>query len=162
MVIARAADVGMKDRRALCGARMDGMPIELVVEDAPISMARVAAASSRATPNGRAKWPGWQHGGAVMRRHFRIGSVDLRLVQAGFDDGDLGVVGHQQPRHAADRGEGSGVGANPIGQPLRPGRLGVGEVSPAPVLRGCSAFRETPRCGIFAPLRIMSFPRLFV
>jgi hypothetical protein len=33
MVIARAADVGMKDRRALCGARMDGMPIELVVED---------------------------------------------------------------------------------------------------------------------------------
>jgi hypothetical protein len=31
--------------------------------------------------------PGWQHGGAVMRRHVGIGSVDVPLVQAGHDDG---------------------------------------------------------------------------
>ena len=50
-----------------------------------------------------------------MRRHLRIGSVDLRLIEAGFDDSDLGVVGYQQTRHATDRREGAGMGANPIG-----------------------------------------------
>ena len=50
----------------------------------------------------RPSWPGRQHGGAVMRRHLGIGSVDLRLVQAGLDDGDLGVVGNDETRHAAD------------------------------------------------------------
>jgi hypothetical protein len=33
MVIVHAADIGMKDRHAFCSARVDGMPIELVVED---------------------------------------------------------------------------------------------------------------------------------
>ena len=27
-----------------------------------------------------------------MRRHLGVGSIDLRLVQAGLDDGDLGVA----------------------------------------------------------------------
>ena len=63
-----------------------------------------------------------------MRRHLRIGSVDLRLVQAGFDDRDLGVVGNEQTRHTANRRKGTGMGADPIRQPLGPGRLGVGEV----------------------------------
>ena len=40
--------------------------------------------------------PGRQDRGAVMRRHLGVGSVDLRLVQAGLDDGDLGVVRHEQ------------------------------------------------------------------
>ena len=30
----------------------------------------------------------------VMRRHFGVGAVDLRLVEAGFDHGDFGVVRH--------------------------------------------------------------------
>ena len=72
--------------------------------------------------------PGRQDGGVVMRRHLGIGAVDLRLVEAGLDDGDLGVVRHQQLRHAADRLEGAGMGADPVAEPLRPGRLGVGEV----------------------------------
>ena len=40
--------------------------------------------------------PGRQDGGVVMRRHLGIGAVDLRLVEAGLDHRDLGVVGHDQ------------------------------------------------------------------
>ena len=69
-----------------------------------------------------------QHGGVVMRRHLRIGPVDLRLVQARLDDRGLGVVRHEQPGHAADRLEGARVGADPVGEPLRPRRLRIGEV----------------------------------
>jgi hypothetical protein len=72
--------------------------------------------------------PGWQHGGAVMRRHLGIGSVDLRLVQTGLDDGDLGLIGNDETRHAADGCKGARVGTNPIAKRLRPGRLDVGEV----------------------------------
>jgi hypothetical protein len=31
----------------------------------------------------------------------------LRFVQAGLDDGDLGVVGDQEPRYAVDRCQGA-------------------------------------------------------
>ena len=72
-----------------------------------------------------------QDGGAVMRRHLGIGPVDRRLVEAGFDHGRLGIVGHDQLRHAADRLESPRVGADPVRQPLRPGRLGIGEVGRA-------------------------------
>jgi hypothetical protein len=75
----------------------------------------------------RPAWPGRQHGGSVVRRHLGIGSVDLRLVQAGLDDGDLGVVGNDETRHAADGGTGARVGADPITERLRPGRLDIGE-----------------------------------
>jgi hypothetical protein len=53
-----------------------------------------------------------------MRRHLGIGSINLRLVEAGLDDGDLGIVRHQQFGHAAERCEGSGMGADPVGQRL--------------------------------------------
>ena len=33
MVVARAADVGVNDRRAVRGALLRGLPIELVIED---------------------------------------------------------------------------------------------------------------------------------
>jgi hypothetical protein len=75
----------------------------------------------------RPAWPGREHGGAVVRRHLGIGSIDLRLVQARLDDGNLGVVGDDEARHAADGGKRAGVGANPIAERLRPGRLDVGE-----------------------------------
>jgi hypothetical protein len=62
-----------------------------------------------------------------VRRHLGIGSVDLRLVQARLDDGDLGVIGNDEARHAADGGKGARVGTDPIPECLRPGRLDVGE-----------------------------------
>ncbi|RXH38650.1 hypothetical protein XH99_00795 [Bradyrhizobium nanningense] len=71
--------------------------------------------------------PRRQDGSAVMRRHLRIGTIDLRVVQARLDDRDLGVVGHQQRRDAADRREGANTGADPVGEPLRPRRPRVGE-----------------------------------
>ncbi|MCP1854424.1 hypothetical protein J2R80_008247 [Bradyrhizobium sp. USDA 4541] len=71
--------------------------------------------------------PGRQNGGAVMRRHVGVAAVDLRVVEAGLDHCDLGIVRHQQRRHAADRLEGADVAADPVGEPLRPGRLRVGE-----------------------------------
>ena len=72
-----------------------------------------------------------QDRGIVMGRHLGVGPIDLRLVEAGLDDGDLGVVRHQQFGHAAERCEGSGMGADPVGQCLGPARLGIGEVGGA-------------------------------
>jgi len=62
-----------------------------------------------------------------MRRHIGVAAVDLRIVEAGLDHRDLGVVRHQQRRHAADRLEGADMAADPVGEPLRPGRLRIGE-----------------------------------
>ena len=56
----------------------------------------------------------------IMRRRLGVGPIDLRLVEAGLDDGDLGVVRHQQLGHAADGGKGPGVGSDPVAKPLRP------------------------------------------
>jgi hypothetical protein len=67
----------------------------------------------------------------AMRRHLGVAAVDLRLVEAGLDHRDLGVVGHQQLRHPADRLECSGMGADPVGQRLGPARLGIGEIGRA-------------------------------
>ena len=76
----------------------------------------------------RAARPCRQDGGVVMRRHLGIGSVDLRLVEARLDDGHLRVVRNNQPGNPADRLECLRMCADPIGQPLRPGRLRIGEV----------------------------------
>src|SRR5262245_49674562 len=62
-----------------------------------------------------------------MRRHLSVRSVDLRLVQAGLDDGDLGIVGNDETRHSADGCKRARVGADPIAERLRPGRLDIGE-----------------------------------
>ena len=62
-----------------------------------------------------------------MSRHLGIRSVDLGIVEAGLDDGGLGVVGHDEFGNAADRLEGAHMGVDPVGQRLRPGRLGEGE-----------------------------------
>src|SRR5215469_16007263 len=66
-----------------------------------------------------------------MRRHLGVGPIDLRLVKAGLDDGNLGVVWDQQFRHPAERRESPGMGADPVGQRLGPARLGVGKVGGA-------------------------------
>ena len=62
-----------------------------------------------------------------MRRHLGVGPIDLRLVEAGLDDGGLGVVRHDEFGDAADRLEGANVGVDPVRQRLRPARLGEGE-----------------------------------
>ena len=55
-----------------------------------------------------------------MRRHFRVGPVDLGIVETGPDHGGLGIVRHQQLRNTADRREGADMGVDPVGQRLRP------------------------------------------
>lgn len=66
-----------------------------------------------------------------MRRHVSVAAVDLRIVEAGLDHRALGVVRHQQRRRAVDRLEGADMAVDPIGEPLRPGRLRVGEARSA-------------------------------
>jgi hypothetical protein len=45
--------------------------------------------------------PGWQDRGIVVGRHLGVGSIDLRLVETGLDDGHLGVIRHQHRRRQA-------------------------------------------------------------
>jgi hypothetical protein len=61
-----------------------------------------------------------------MGRQVKIGPVETRFVPVGAGDADLWVVGHQLRRHAAHAGESADMRADPVGQPLRPARLGVG------------------------------------
>jgi hypothetical protein len=78
--------------------------------------------------------PAWscrQDRGVVMGGHVGVSTIDLRLVETGLDDRDLGIVRHQQLRHAADRLECSGVGSDPVGERLGPARLRIGEVGGA-------------------------------
>jgi hypothetical protein len=66
-----------------------------------------------------------------MGRHLGVGSIDLRLVEAGLDDCHLRVVWHQQFGHAAERCEGTDMSVDPVGHWLGPARLGVSEVGGA-------------------------------
>jgi hypothetical protein len=68
-----------------------------------------------------------QDRGSVMGRHLGVGPVDLGVVEAGLDDGGFGAVRHDEFGNPADRLEGAHVGVDPIGQRLRPTRLGEGE-----------------------------------
>ena len=70
--------------------------------------------------------PGRQDRRAVVRRHVEVGPVQPRLVPVGPIDADLRVVGHELARHAAHEGQRTRMGADPVRQRLRPGRLGVG------------------------------------
>ena len=62
-----------------------------------------------------------------MLRERGIGALDLRVVEAGLDDGHLGVVRHQELRNAADGFQGAGMGRDPVRQALRPGGFRVGK-----------------------------------
>ena len=53
---------------------------------------------------------------------------DLGIVEGGLVDPALQIVGNQQLRRAAEKAEHAHVGAGPVRQRLRPGRLGIGEV----------------------------------
>src|SRR3984957_2235313 len=67
----------------------------------------------------------------VVRRHRAIGSVDLWIVERGFVDAALQIVGNQQLRRAAEEAEHANVRAGPIRQLLRPRSLGISQVRSA-------------------------------
>ena len=52
-----------------------------------------------------------------------VGPVDLGIVEGGLVDPALQIVGNQQLRCAAEKAEHAHVGAGPVRQRLRPGRL---------------------------------------
>ena len=56
-----------------------------------------------------------------------IGALDLRIVEAGLDDGHLGVVRHQEPGHTADGFQDAGMGRDPVRKALCPGSFCVGK-----------------------------------
>ncbi len=62
-----------------------------------------------------------------MLRERGVGALDLRVVEAGLDDGHLGVVRHQELRHAADGFQGAGMGRDPVRQALRPRCFRIGK-----------------------------------
>ena len=74
---------------------------------------------------------GRDHHGPVVRRQFLIRPIDARLVAAGPRDGALQLVGDPEARRAPEVLDHPGVGADPVGQLLGRGRLGVGEAAGA-------------------------------
>jgi hypothetical protein len=81
-----------------------------------------------------------------VRRHLGIRSIDLRFIEAGSDDGNLGVVGNDEARCPANSSKGARVGADPIAERLRPGGLHVSEVkfdAPMTATKIC-AWRTSP------------------
>lgn len=56
---------------------------------------------------------------AVVRRHLSIGSIDGGLVEAGFGDAGLQIVGNHHRRNAAGKSESPCVRAYPARQRLR-------------------------------------------
>jgi len=71
--------------------------------------------------------PRRQHRGVVVSGQLAVGAIDLRVVEAGLDDRHFGVVRHQQPRRAAEEGEGLHVAIDPVGELLAPGGAGEGQ-----------------------------------
>src|SRR5215813_13399734 len=65
-------------------------------------------------------------GTMAVLRHLGIGAVDRRLVEAGLGDARAQIVGHHHRRSPADEGKGARMRADPVGQALRPGGLGIG------------------------------------
>ncbi len=53
----------------------------------------------------RPPWSGRQHRTVVVISHPGIAAVDLEIVEAGLDHGDLGIVGNEQRRCAAEHVE---------------------------------------------------------
>ena len=66
-----------------------------------------------------------------MGQHLVVGSIEQRFVATRFTDAAAQVVRNHQGGHAAKETEGAGVGANPVGQALSQGGLGVGVVGSA-------------------------------
>ena len=67
----------------------------------------------------------------IMRGHRTIGSVDLWIVERGFVDAALQIIGDQQFGRTVEEAEHANMCTGPIRQLLRPGSLGVSQVRSA-------------------------------
>ncbi len=63
---------------------------------------------------------------AVVGGEVLVGWIEAWFVPVGLEHAGLEVVGHDLARHPAEEGERPPVRTDPIGQRLRPARLGVG------------------------------------
>jgi hypothetical protein len=73
--------------------------------------------------------------GIVVLGQLLVRAVDPGLIAANRCDAGLEVVADHRLRHAADRAEGVDVRPDPVGEPFRPARLGIGVI-------GCSQNRD--------------------
>ncbi len=71
--------------------------------------------------------PGRQDADAVMFGHHPVRAVELGIVERCLVDPALEVVGHDEAGDAAEETEQADMRADPVGQRLGPGRLGVGQ-----------------------------------
>ena len=67
-----------------------------------------------------------QHGHSVVGGQILVGWIQVRLVEGRALHARLGVIRHEELRHAAEEGEGPNVRADPVADLLRPRRLSVG------------------------------------
>ena len=72
--------------------------------------------------------PRRHHGHAVVVGQLQIGGIEIRLVAMRLAHAAAQIVRDQQGRHPLEVGEGPYLRADPVGQTLRPGRLGIGVV----------------------------------
>lgn len=63
---------------------------------------------------------------AIVRCHHAVAAVDLGIVEAGTTDARLQIVGNDESGNAVKKTKHPDMGANPVGERLRPGRLGKG------------------------------------
>ncbi len=75
---------------------------------------------------------GRKNGGGVVVGHVLVGRVEGGFVKAGFEDTAFEIIGNQKAGDDPKIGEGAGVGADPVGECLGEGGLGVGEGGGAP------------------------------
>lgn len=91
---------------------------------------------------------GRDDGHAIVLRELGIGPGEGGLIAMGPTHGGLEIIGDHDLGHPTERRAGADMGADPIGQTLRPRRLGIGRVGSAQASdeeRGCADF---PREGI--------------
>ncbi len=60
------------------------------------------------------------------RCHHAVAGVDLGIVEAGTTDARLQIVGNDESGNAVKKTKHPDMGANPVGERLRPGGLGKG------------------------------------
>jgi len=63
-------------------------------------------------------------GKAIMLREGRIGAIDLGFIAMGSDHGRFEVIGDDALGDPTESRKGPDMGADPVGQTLRPGSLG--------------------------------------
>ena len=95
------------------------------------------------------------NGGVVVRRHLGIGAVNPGLVEAGLSHSGLEVVRDELVRDTAEELQHPNMGADPVRQALRSGRLGIG------VIRCAEDADEDLRCPNLAGLAVDDVQRVF-